>query len=251
MNYVRDYANYSSNKNRYGNKHIIYFFIKVIIIAVLLFWFTNAFFIRAFEVKTTSMEPTLKENEFILVSPLLYGLKVPFLEIDLKGIQVPERGDIIVFVPPYNIEKSIFQKALEPIMNFITLQKLNLNRDVQGRDINTYSIKRIIGLPGDTVKIDNFEAFIKPASQDKFINEFNLISINYKIILDNDAANWDRNLPVSGNVAEIVLKENEYFLLGDNRPFSNDSRSWGPVLFESFVGKIIFRYWPFEKFSEF
>ncbi len=110
---------------------------------------------------------------------------------------------------------------------------------MQGKDINSYSVKRIIGVPGDTVKVNNFEAFIKPEGQDKFINEFNLISVNYKIILENNAVNWSNTLPVSGNVDEIILKENEYFLLGDNRPFSNDSRCWGPVLFESFIGKVI------------
>jgi len=222
-----------------------------VVIAALAYWFITSFFIRAYEVKTTSMDPSLTESDFVLVSPILYGIKAPFLEKDFRGIQIPERGDLVVIVPPYKNETSIFQKALEPVLNFITLQKLNLNRDVQGKDINSYSVKRIIGVPGDTVKVNNFEAFIKPEGQDKFINEFNLISVNYKIILENNAVNWSNTLPVSGNVDEIILKENEYFLLGDNRPFSNDSRCWGPVLFESFIGKVIFRYWPFEKFGEF
>jgi signal peptidase I len=250
MHYIRDYANYGSNKNKYGNKHIIYFILKIILIAGLSYWFVSSFFIRSYEVKTASMEPTLEKNDFILVSPFLYGIKIPFFNESFTGIKTPKRGDLVVIIPPYKLEISIFQNALEPLINFITLQKFNLNKDPQGNDLNIYSIKRIIGLPGDTVKVENFEAYIKPAGQDKFVNEFNLISVNYKILLENNADSWENTLPVSGNVFETVLKENEYFLLGDNRPFSNDSRCWGPVLFEDFIGMVIFRYWPFNKFSE-
>lgn len=250
MQYIRDYASYGANKNKYGNKHIIYFILKIILIAGLSFWFVTAFFLRAYEVKTDSMEPELKENDFILVSPFLYGIKVPFFKNSFKGIQVPNRGDLVIFTPPYKPEVSVFQIFMEPLINFITLQKFNLNRDNGGRDLNTYSVKRIIGIPGDTVKIVNFEAYIKPAGHDKFINEFNLISVNYKILLENNTLSWEKNLPVSGNVPETVLNENEYFLLGDNRPFSNDSCCFGPVLFESFIGKVILRYWPFDRFSE-
>lgn len=110
----------------------------------------------------------------------------------------PERGDIIVFKYPKN-----------PSQRFI---------------------KRIIGLPGETVEIKDGEIAIYDKNNQKQI-------LDETIYLPNAKATTYGNL-------QVVLTENEYFVLGDNRAYSSDSRNWGPVPKENIIGKVFFRIFP-------
>ncbi|MEW5817420.1 MAG: signal peptidase I, partial [Spirochaetota bacterium] len=58
---------------------------------------------------------------------------------------------------------------------------------------------------------------------------------------------WDSSLPFSFNYSERLLGKDEYFIIGDSRAESNDSRYWGPVHFSQIIGKVVFRYWPLNK----
>ncbi|MBU2539638.1 signal peptidase I [Patescibacteria group bacterium] len=115
----------------------------------------------------------------------------------------PERGDVIVFKYPKN-----------PIHKFI---------------------KRIIGLPGETVEIkDGQPAIYDKNGQKQTINEISYIS---------DPKSTYGNL-------QIVLGENEYFVLGDNRPYSSDSRAWGAVPRQNIIGKVFIRVFPLASLSK-
>jgi|YelNatPaOPRAMG01_1025707.scaffolds.fasta_scaffold15076_2 signal peptidase I len=127
-------------------------------------------------------------------------------------IRPPERGEVIVFHDP------------EP------------------GDYNTYFIKRIIGLPGDTVQIQNggVTIFNTQYPQGLKLNETYLPS--NVITLNN------------GGPDKITLASSTYFMLGDNRENSFDSRSWGPLNENNIVGLVRIRLWPFDKikiFSDF
>ena len=87
-------------------------------------------------------------------------------------------------------------------------------------------IKRIIGMPGDTVSIRD-----------------NTIYVNGEEV-EEDYAYGE-----TSNYEEITLGDDEYFILGDNRPISKDSRYFGPVKEDEIIGKVIFRLWPFNKFG--
>lgn len=112
----------------------------------------------------------------------------------------PKRGDVVVFKSPKN-----------PDVDFI---------------------KRIIGLPGETVKLYNGKIYIDGV----------LLEENY----------LPKNLLTPGSYflregASIVVPRGDYFVLGDNRTGSSDSREWGPVKKEEFIGKVFFRYFPFDR----
>lgn len=87
-------------------------------------------------------------------------------------------------------------------------------------------IKRIIGMPGDTVSIRD-----------------NTIYVNGEEV-EEDYAYGE-----TSDYEEITLDDDEYFILGDNRPISKDSRYFGPVKEDEIIGKVIFRLWPFNKFG--
>ncbi|MDD5568853.1 MAG: signal peptidase I [Candidatus Pacebacteria bacterium] len=122
-------------------------------------------------------------------------------EVSYK-LHQPERGDVIVFKYP--------------------------------KDPSVKYIKRIIGLPGETVEIKNAEVFITSQGNTWKIDE------SYLPLITQET--W-RN---SANMAPTTLNANEYFVLGDNRNASYDSRAWGVVPMQNIVGKIVFRLSPFE-----
>jgi signal peptidase I len=117
--------------------------------------------------------------------------------------------------------------------------------------MSEYMVKRIIGIPGDMVMMKNFTAYIKPPGSSDFVKEDTLIKETYTIAVEKNyfIKGWDKHLPFSGTMEVIYLDEDQYFVLGDNRTASNDSRSWGPLSFFRISGKIIFRYWPFNRFG--
>lgn len=94
-------------------------------------------------------------------------------------------------------------------------------------------IKRIIGLPGDSILISEGSVFINGAELDEFYLDDNI------------------SMSVSGNFSlEVILDENEYFIMGDNRPDSYDSRHFGPIKEDALVGKVWFRFYPFDRFGK-
>ena len=106
------------------------------------------------------------------------------------------------------------------------------------KDPSQYFIKRIIGLPGEKVKIKDGKVFV-------FNDQF-----PEGVILNEDVYLLEEETPHLGKT-EFILEEDEYFVLGDNRDASLDSRRFGPVPERLIIGKAWVRGWPFEKITIF
>jgi signal peptidase I len=111
-------------------------------------------------------------------------------------------------------------------------------------------MKRVIALPGDTVRIRRMEAFVRPKGTPDFVSEFSLSFTRYDIHKDPLPEGWVETDPLGGGMDELVLKEDEYFLMGDNRSVSTDSRLMGPVSKNRLYAKVLVRYWPFGKLKK-
>ena len=176
------------------------------LVAVVLAWVIMSFIIQAFKIPSGSMMNTFKIGDHIFVGKFIYGIHVPFSKKYIFPLQGPKRGEIIVF-----------QFPLDPKKDFI---------------------KRCIGVPGDTIEIKDKRLYLNDKSQEE----------TYAIHTDEKVYPNSRHLPVMygnrDNLGPIVVPENSYFVMGDNRDHSYDSRFWGPLEREYIKGKALFLYWP-------
>ncbi len=172
---------------------------EAIVIAVLLAVFIRTFVVQAFKIPSGSMKETLLVGDHILVNKFTYGTKIPFTDKTIFQLNDPDRGDIIVFKYP-----------VDPSKDFI---------------------KRVIGLPGDRIRIENKKVFIN----DEYIEE------PYAQFTDNSVRH--ASIDPRDNIGTIKVPENSYFVMGDNRDESYDSRFWNFVDKKDIKGKAFIIYW--------
>ena len=187
-----------------------------VILAVLLL---RSFLVEPFRIPSNSMMPTLLTGDFILVNKYAYGIRLPVLYNKVVEMGEPERGDVVVFRYP--------------------------------KDPSVDYIKRVVGLPGDRVGYYNKIIYInsEPVGQvpaGVYIGVGSGISMSGASERQEQLGEVLHDILVMprtpGLEGEYVVGEDEYFVMGDNRDNSNDSRYWGPVPESNLVGKA-FRVW--------
>jgi len=179
--------------------------IEAIVIAVVLALFIRTFIVQAFKIPSGSMQPTLLIGDHILVNKFIYGVGIPFTDKKLFDINKPERGDVIVFIYPEDESKDY--------------------------------IKRVIGLPGDTINIINKQIFI---NDKPYHDEFGVYDDPLTLARGQFNSNRD-------NFGPVTVPPDSLFVMGDNRDHSSDSRFWGFVPINKVRGKAFIIYWSWEK----
>ena len=205
-----------------GRKFVLFLeWAKSFVIAIVLFLFVRAFFVEAFKIPSGSMERTLLVGDFLLVNKLLYGAEVPFTGVHLPAVRAPRRGDVVVFQWPEDRTK-----------NFV---------------------KRLVGLPGDTVQMRDGTLLINGIEQ----RERYALRSEPDMDRAGDEFRWQRDYlirsaaasiayhPSRNNWGPLVVPDKSYFVLGDNRDNSLDSRYWGFVPQSLLRGSPIFVYYSF------
>lgn len=178
---------------------------KIFVVSVLLFLFIRTFFVEAFKIPSGSMENTLQVGDFLLVNKLAYGAEVPLTHVRLPKVESLHDDDVIVFEWPVDVSK-----------NFV---------------------KRLVGVPGDTLAmrdgtlirngkalresyVSHTEPDMDPAPEDfRWQRDY----------LVRSAIASEGYHPSRNNWGPLVVPEGNYFVLGDNRDNSLDSRYWGFV----------------------
>jgi signal peptidase I len=194
-----------------------------LLVTILLVLFGTSFVVQAYKIPSRSMEQTLLVGDHLLVNKFVYGGRGAWYEKFLPYREV-RRGDIVVFRFPY--------------------------------DDHAHYVKRVIGLPGDRLKIVSQQVYINgepleepykvhnPDSYDPYEDNFppaaNLIPLR------NVRPEWRQTIQQYVEQGELVIPPGKYFVLGDNRDSSLDSRYWGFVDRENIMGQPVLIYWSLE-----
>ena len=177
----------------------------------------RSFLVEPFQIPSSSMVPTLQVGDYILVNKYTYGIRLPVLRTKVLDLKQPERGDVMVFFPPHQN--------------------------------NTYFIKRVIGLPGDKIRYVNKRLYVNgeevsqrllaqlPPNRPRYqLSEENLAGTEHQVQTDM--------LRKNDNFS-VTVRKGHYFMMGDNRDNSSDSRVWGQVPEKDIVGQAfaIWMHW--------
>jgi len=181
---------------------------------ILIVFVMRSFLVEPFRIPSGSMMPTLLVGDFILVNKFTYGVRLPVAGSKILDLGEPERGDVVVFRYPK-----------DPSLDYI---------------------KRVVGLPGDRVGYFNKTIYVngKPVAQEEIGRYVGIGSglastgssqlteqlgeTEHQILIDTDQR---------AREGEVIVPDGEYFVMGDNRDNSNDSRFWGTVPEDHLVGK--------------
>jgi signal peptidase I len=219
----------------------------VVRVAVFVFlgWALAAqFLVSTWQVGSVSMSPALAPADRVATSPIPFGPWVPLTALRLPGLREPKRGDLVVVEPPYAVELAGWRRLAEPVVEFFSFQRGTLARTIDGARADRFVVKRVIGVPGDTIRLEGFKAMIRPRGTGAYVPEDQLMTRRFIRRIDLAAASADPSPTFTGNSAEVTLGDGQYFLLGDNRTSSSDSRSWGAVRLDRIRALVLFRYWP-------
>jgi signal peptidase I len=192
--------------------------------ALVLFLMIKTFFFEAFQIASGSMTHTLLTGDFLFVNKALYGAQIPGTRARLPGFRLPRRGDVIVFAYP--------------------------------RDPNQDYVKRVIGTPGDIVAMRHGRVEVNGRRQvEPYVQ---------RIDSRNDVASADfewqrpfvtgfsdkdrrRYRPTRDTWGPLVVPAGKYFVLGDNRDDSSDSRYWGFVDASAVKGRTLLVYFSYDR----
>lgn len=224
----------------YKMKRELYHKVFTVVLAVVLCFVGISLFMTfvLFPVRETSvsMQPDVSANGFALVTPLL---------------RTPRRGDVMV-VQAYPAEKhAVPARLVNLLARFVTAQQWQpLPDDCFGNQAVPF-VRRVIGMPGDTMYLNDYIVYIKPKDEKFFRTEFELTQTKYDVTIAAPPPQWDVSLGAQGNTEPVTLGDDEYFVLADNRLVSADSRLWGAVTQADFKGMLLVQYLPITQFRVF
>ena len=212
-----DADNYHSRVAETASEPMLVEYARSFFPVLLVVFVLRSFLVEPFQIPSSSMVPTLEVGDYILVNKYTYGIRLPVTRTKVLALNNPQRGDVVVFFPPHMNE--------------------------------TYFIKRVVGLPGDTVAYRNKQLFVngdwverEPATEQLAQDSRNVIGLE---ALGDSEHLMQIDTRRSSNDFSVVVRPGHYFMMGDNRDNSSDSRVWGQVPEKDIVGKAfaIWMHW--------
>lgn len=192
-------------------------------------------FLQAFKIPSGSMRNTFIEGDHLFVNKFIYGVRIPFTQKKILGLREIKRGDIVIFRFPSE-DPDDYQCG--------------------GKQYGKDFVKRVIGLPGEKLEIKEGMVFINDVALGKeeyvqFIDGVRFPFTEHKPDQSVFQRYWENRQSgkifgelVRDNFGPIIVPKNTYFVMGDNRDRSCDSRYWGPVPESYIKGKPLIIYWP-------
>ncbi len=211
--------------------------VSTILFAVLIALGIRSFVIEPYRIPSGSMFPTLLIGDHLFVNKFVYGVKMPFTDWRSPGIRAPERGDVVVFTVAKAKRGGTYPADRKP--------------DLPREEF----VKRIVGIPGDRIEFRKGEVLVNGAPvaqrplEEEFVDDRGRTLLRNEVTMDRhtfvilDDPVIPAPLPKFGS---LTVEEGRYFMLGDNRDHSKDSRFWGTVRLAEIKGPAFVLYWSWD-----
>lgn len=254
---------------------------EILVVTILIALFLKTFIVEAYRIPTGSMEDTLLVGDFLLVNKFIYGAttprSIPFTDVSLPflripGFDSPGRGDIVVFEFPGKEEETARREILNYVKRCValpgdTVTIVNKILLVNGREVPRPPFSRVdrsrirsrefrnqrIFPPGARFNEDNYGPVVVPAKGDVLSLDPATVG-EWRPVIEMEGhtvAFADSTVLVDSVPSEqYVVKRDYYFMLGDNRDNSLDSRFWGFVPDDLIIGKAMMVYWSWDESPE-
>ncbi|MDR2630625.1 MAG: signal peptidase I [Spirochaetaceae bacterium] len=214
-----------------------------IVVFFLLYTLITVFFFSMRVLENETMLPGFHRGDRLILSS--FGFNRLILQKPWTDRSSPfRRGHVVLVDTALKEKQNIFIVFLDTLVRFFTAQQMSVTDPEEH-----FFIKRVIALPGDEISMTQFVLRVKPQDETYSYTEFELSDRPYDITIPQVPALWDVSLPFSGNMEPLVLGDDECFVLSDDRSNTNDSRTWGPISTTLITGRVLFRYWPLNRFG--
>ncbi len=236
------YSDFKHSRRRGHPAFRVFLILFSVLIGVQLIW---GLFLQSYRITSTAMAPTLQPGDRVLVNRLPDG--------SLGGLlggnrRIPDRGDLVVVVPAYAPTDGTFARIFDGVLRFVTFQSVSLFAPESPADTRLV-FRRVLALPEDEVRMDDYIFRIREGGSGAFRNEFETTGLTYELDRRLPPTGWQREDPFSGTMEPRSLADGELFLAGDNRGAALDSRHWGGIGVEALQGRVFFRLWPLGRFG--
>ncbi len=209
-------------KPKHTVRHATWEWVKSLAVALVIWFVLRTLLVEAFRIPSSSMERTLLVGDFLFVNKALYGAEVPLIHTRLPAIREPRRGDIVVFD----------------------------SRTEDGVKV----VKRLVGMPGDTLQMKHAVLWRDGVAQrEPYVEHVDSLEDPSESMMREWQVSYllpsvDRNAyhPSRDNWGPLVVPQGQYFVMGDNRDNSFDSRYWGFVPRAVIRGRPMFIYYSFD-----
>ncbi len=209
-------------------------------LAVVFALLLRAFVVEAFIIPSASMVPTLQEGDRLFVNKGSYGVRIPFTTTRLIDFATPDRGDVVVFVFPRKEAREHIETLPPHQRGCVDPASLREEKDY---------IKRVVGLPGDKIKMVNNKIYIngeaiktkaidrEPSDRHGYPFLTRQVETSGEHVYTTQHYGRDANFATD---KEVVVRDGHVLVMGDNRDNSSDSRCWGQVPMSNIKGKAMF-----------
>lgn len=231
--------------------------LEAVLFAIIIAFVLRTFVVEAYRIPSSSMENTLLVGDFLLVNKFLYGAQLPFTDIRLPALKPIEPGDVVVFKFPRDKETNFIKRCVATPGQTIEIKnKIVFVDDVEQAfpiDAKYGDDPEPLGKPDraifpffSTFNRDNYGKVRIPKKGDTLTLDEQSFYL-YKLILEYEShsvALMGGTVYVDGKPTDTYqVKQNYYFMLGDNRDNSHDSRYWGFVPESHIIGSALLIYW--------
>ena len=241
---------YRSYKPQGPIKKSIRFFIKLVVVVFLQYMLVGTFLFNSYQIAPShfsSTQDSEKQTVYagrVLATPILYGPKMRIINYRVPAIRTPKRGGLVVTETGTFSDMKWYTLALNTLAKFFTFNNFIPFEENEFSHVSRFQIMRVVGMPGDELKLDNYRLKVKTPTSNYFIDEQEVIQSDYTLIVPSLNSPSQDTQGLSGNHPAIALSEGEYLLAPDDRSHFALSKYWRPTTMRDIISKVLLVYWP-------